>query len=120
MANQPPAKPDIRDILFVENEKYSSQYITGVYGGIVNDGIINASFFRDKVDFPTKIQVEVVNNLATKETKKIGGHHITRDIYFEAILDVNTAKVIAEWLINQVAQLEKLKLQRNGSTTDNK
>ena len=116
MATNPQQKPDIKEVVFNETTTFSSQFVNGIYGSTALNGIISVSFFRDKILLPDKVYVEIKDNKAIKETKKVGGNYIRRDVFFEAILDVNTGKIIAEWLLNQVAEFEKIK--ENEPTTN--
>jgi hypothetical protein len=108
MANQTPQKPDLREVVFKETESFSTEFINGVFGSVGTTGVINVSFFRDKALLPEKIWVEVKDNKVLRESKRVGGNYTRRDIFFEAIIDTDTAKIIAEWLLSKAAEYEKL------------
>jgi len=117
MPAQIPEKPDLREIVFKESEKFSSEFVNGVYGGVGNNGMIAVSFFRDKALLPDKIQVEVKNDKVIRETKRIGGNYTRRDVFFEAILDIPTTKLMVDWFLSRIAEYEKLKNNEQSNDT---
>lgn len=105
-------EPESKEIVFRYNEKFSSDLVTGFIGGFATNGTLSIDFFRDKLTLPSKIEVELKDNKFIKEISVEGGKHINRDILFEAVIDLQTAKALIGWLLDQVSQFESLQSQQ--------
>ncbi len=93
-------------VTYYQNERYFSEFITGIYGGVATNGTISINFFRDKLVIPDSITIEVDENRVIKEVGKAGGEGVKRDVFFEGIFDLNTSKVLVNWLITKISEYE--------------
>lgn len=85
---------------------FKTSFITGVLGGLSNNGLINASFFADRAALPDHQEVEIGENNSILKAKDIKENDIVRDVQFGCYMDINTAKLIKEWLEVRIKEYE--------------
>lgn len=95
-----------KEVVLKHNEKFSSDLVTGFIGGFASNGTLAINFFRDKIVLADKMEVEIIDNNSFKEITPLVKNEINRDIFFEAILDVNTTKVFIDWLLKNLISYE--------------
>ena len=88
--------------------------VTGVYGGLTTNGLINANFFNERAVLPDSQMVEVNEDgvIIGKPIDKKDGD-IMRELQSGLLMDVNTARVIIRWLESKIKDLERLQNLKN-------
>lgn len=80
---------------------------TGVYGALGNNGLINANFFVDRAVIPISESIEIDESgkiLGSPTPEKDGD--AVREVQFGLLLDINTAKIVANWLNDRIKEFE--------------
>ena len=83
---------------------------SGVHGGLSTNGLINANFFIDRSAIPVDETVTV-----SSDNKIIGkpienkDADVEREFLCSVLMDISTAKLIADWLTQKVKEFESLK-----------
>jgi len=94
-------------IKYIKAYDFKATLATGVYGGISANGLINANFFVDRVVLPQYQNVEIDENGET-----IGvpidekDADIAREVICSILFDLNSAKVITDWLQSKIKEHE--------------
>ena len=98
---------DIR-IKYVKSYDFKTSLATGVYGGLTSNGMINANFFTDRVILPTHQSLEIDDEGHPKGSPKDDKDgDLVREVQFGTLMDINTAKIINEWLNTKIDEFEK-------------
>ena len=97
------------DIKYVKSHDYKASLSTGVYGGITVNGLININFFVDRVIIPSHQEFEVDENgtVLNQISEKKDGDSL-REVQYGALLDLNTAKLVVDWLGKKIKEHETL------------
>jgi hypothetical protein len=96
-------------IKFEKTSDFRTALATGVYGGLNANGLININFFCDTFSLPNT-QTITVNEVG----KQIGNPRdfkdcdIYREIAFAAMMDINTAKIVIEWIQGRIKEYEQI------------
>ena len=99
-------------IRYFKSHDFKTVLVTGVFGGIQSNGLINADFFVDRVlipDFQT-LEIDETKNLI-KETTDAKDGHVAREIQCGIMMDISTAKVLVEWLNSKIKEAEDIRLK---------
>lgn len=94
------------------NEDYNPVYVNGAYGGISSRGEIIANFFLERQPIP-KTEACEVNSKGIIKSSKITEpiehrFNVIRYVETGVIMNIETAKIIRNWLNDKIAELEKL------------
>lgn len=92
------------NLTYQKSVDYKSSLASGVYGGANSNGIIEINFFLDRFSLPS--QEIVPTNV---EHTMITTSGITREVQCGIFLDINSAKIISQWLKDQLDKLEATK-----------
>lgn len=86
---------------------HKTSIVTGVYGGITNQGLIDTNYFIEKVPLPEKTEIEIDSGgkLVTPESQQ--RTYQERIVVFETLMDLHTAKSVHQWLGNKIKDLEE-------------
>lgn len=99
-------------IKYIKSHDYKVSISNGVFGGIGTNGLINANFFIDRVILPTSEILEIdesgkrINSVLQKDGDSV------REIQFGTLMDVNTAKLVVEWLSKKIAEHDLLRIKK--------
>lgn len=95
-------------IKYVKSHDFKTSLATGVYGGLTNNGMINANFFTDRSIIPTHQSLDVdEEGRAIGSPKDMKDGDMVREVQFGTLMDINTAKVIIGWLNTKIEEFEK-------------
>ena len=95
-------------IKYVKSNDFKTALATGVYGGLTSTGLINANFFTDRSIIPTHQEIEVDEEGRIHGTPKdTKDGHMVREVQFGTLLDMNTARIIIDWLNTKIDEFEK-------------
>jgi len=102
------AIPKQLDIHYVKTSNYRTFYIDGLFGGLTPNGKIYMETFLQRQPTPQLIQ-HAINEDGTlgKELKRIGKEGFIREIEAGMVFDLQTAKIMIEWLQSQVKEFEE-------------
>jgi uncharacterized protein YuzE len=96
------------EIKYLRAYDYRASVSTGVYGGITPTGLISANFYIDRIAVPDSEEIEV-----SEDGKVVGqpvvhtGAHLIREVQHGVLMDLNSARVIVNWLNGKIVELEK-------------
>eukprot|EP01022_Parablepharisma_sp_SALTPOND_P024691 TRINITY_DN5531_c1_g1_i1.p3 TRINITY_DN5531_c1_g1~~TRINITY_DN5531_c1_g1_i1.p3 ORF type:complete len:122 (-),score=8.58 TRINITY_DN5531_c1_g1_i1:886-1251(-) len=98
------------NIVYKKSPQYAVYAVSGVYGGLGAHGDIVLNLFYERGPIPRveTVPVDEKGQMISKpiSQEKIDG--IVRDVMFSIVLNPNTAKSIAKWLLDKVELREKL------------
>ena len=95
-------------IKYLKSHDYKVTLATGVYGGITNNGLINANFFTDRPAIPDFQTIEVDDKgRAIGKPQDVKDSDLVREVQFGTLLDIRTAKVVVAWLDAKIEEYEK-------------
>lgn len=103
------SKPKTIKFVYSKIPTYRTYNVDGVYGGITHRNKIFIEFFSEKPPLPESTTHELSDKGELgKETKKSKPTTIIREIEAGIYVDIQTAKVIADWLNARLNDYERL------------
>ena len=96
---------------WIKNPGFRSIHISGAHGGITPQGLINVSFYTERLPIPTQTYHNIVEgNKLTEEirSERVSKEGIIREIEFSSLMTLETAESIAEWLNKKVKDAKNL------------
>lgn len=107
---------------YIKSNTFRVIYAEGAHGGISPSGKIQMALYNERQPIPQQTQhaVEEAGKGQLKfgkeiVEKRLGRTGIVREVEAEILLDVEGAKRIGAWLLEQTATLEKLRSEVKGS-----
>lgn len=94
-------------IRYIKSHDYKVALSTGIFGGLGSNGLINANFYIDRVIIPKNENVEIDENGSIVKSEYEREGDAVREVQFGALLDINTAKQIADWLNSKIFEHEQ-------------
>jgi hypothetical protein len=96
------------NIKFIKAHDYKTSFITGIYGGMAPNGLINVNFFTDRAILPKSQTIEVdEKGVAIGLPINNTDADFAREIQFGTIMDVNTARMLVDFLQSKIAEFKK-------------
>lgn len=96
-------------IRYIKAYDYKVSLANGFYGGFNTNGLFNLNFYTDRVVIPDSEEVEFdENNKKIGSTFEKDGDSV-REVQFGAVIDLKTAKMVADWLNRKVKEYEETK-----------
>lgn len=93
---------------FTQSQHHRVIHVDGAWGAITNQGLIAMDFFSEYKSPPDSIEFELeVGKLPTELTRE-GGDTITREREVTALLNLQTATAIRDWLNQKIGELDAL------------
>jgi hypothetical protein len=96
---------------FVKTSDFRTVLAHGVIGGIfTTDGQINMTFFTERPPLPKQVLMRFDDNtrqLINQEISEDSKQGIIREVSFGINMNVEVAKQVAGWLLNQIDLFEK-------------
>ncbi len=95
---------------YLKSPDFRVIHADGVYGGLTPHGQLFISFFSERYPIPTAtvFQLEPGGNLGPEvRTEREGRKGIIREIEAGVMVDVETARVIVDWLQGKIQEAEK-------------
>jgi hypothetical protein len=98
-------------IIFKRNADYKSVPVSGIWGSVTPQGMINGDIFVESIEPPEFIVLDI--DQITGEPKTTKKHPEKQDVLREAIVGLvfkpDIARSIGEWLIAKADEVEKRK-----------
>lgn len=102
-------------------EDYNPVYINGAHGGINSQGEIIANFYFERIPVPNALTHIINDNGSLGEAKEYEpadlGTSLVRYIQNGVVMNIETARQLCDWLINQINQAEKQIAQNKEQTS---
>ena len=117
-SKQPSRKPIIAELDspasisfdYIKSNFFRVVRVDGAYGGIgPKANTIQMALFSERQAIPKKETYTVKKGRLADLQSKEGRDAIIREVEIEAIVDIDTAKVIREWLDNKIQTLEQIR-----------
>jgi len=95
------------NIKYQKTHDYKTSFVTGIHGGLSSNGMITASFLADRHALPEVaiLELDEKNNVIRNEDVK--GSDMVREVPFGVVMDINTTKLIINWLSLRVKEYEE-------------
>jgi hypothetical protein len=103
-------------IRYLKAYDFKISIVTGVYGGVTSNGLINVNFFNERAVIPDSSTVEVneAGIIVGQPVDERDGD-IMRELQSGLLMDVNTAKVIIKWLESKIKDQERIQKTKDES-----
>jgi hypothetical protein len=115
MANDSPQElPKTILIHYIKSPMYRTAHADGIYGGITPQRNIHMSFWSERTPIPQLIEHEIKpDGFLGNEIigARIGKTGLVREVDFDVVLSLETAKAMIGWLSEKVMALEAHTLQ---------
>lgn len=99
--------PDKWEVKYVKSSDFKSFFSTGIIGGVTLNGLIDMNFFIDTKKIPEKVMLEIKDGkLNEPKVSDIKEWSSTREMFVGVLIDVNTARVIRDWLNGHIITIE--------------
>lgn len=102
--NEAPEESQLK-IKYIFRDDYNPVYANGAYGGVTPSGEIVANFYFERHPLP---KAEIIKIDSTKFEPEDLNNSAVRIIETGLIMSPGTAKVLAEWLLEQVETAKHL------------
>lgn len=97
---------------YIKTPNYRTYHVDGVYGGTTPSGKVFAELFVERRATPQVVSNEInKDGTLGKEITKEGKEGIVRQIEASLLMDIDTARSFAGWLIEKVQLVEKMAAQ---------
>jgi len=107
------------DSHFIKTADYKTIQVTGAWGGVLGNGVLNLNLFTERIPIPQRIVLEVdTDGKTVKEKYKEGKTGIVREVQVGILMDYQTTKNIYEFLGNSIKDQEKLFQMNKNIETD--
>jgi hypothetical protein len=95
-------------IKYSKASDFKTTLATGVFGGLSNNGLLNANFFTDRAILPKyqNIEIDDEGNQIGKPVDEKDGDML-REVQVGVVMDINTAKSIVAWMNSKIEEFEK-------------
>jgi hypothetical protein len=87
---------------------FKTSFITGVHGGISGNGLLTANFFTDRIALPERQLITVDEKNSPLKVEDELNNDGVREVQFSVLMDINTSKLVVEWLNNRISEYEQL------------
>jgi hypothetical protein len=96
---------------FLNSPQYRTLHVDGAFGGVTSRGLINLSLYSEHPYIPSKVTYQFNQNGTSQELRRepeIPDASVIREIEVSAILDLQVAKSIRDWLDGNIKILEQI------------
>jgi len=96
-------------VKYLKTYDFKIALVTGVYGGLGTNGLINANFFIDRVVIPNSQEFEI-DDSGKQVTAAIDDKDcdVVREVQFGTFMDINTMKIFHDWLGKKIIEYDQL------------
>jgi len=95
---------------YIKSNQFRVIHVDGAHGGITPKGhVIQMALFSERAPIPRRETYKLQEGKLGERTEKVERDAIIREVEVEALIDIETAKRIAEWLKEKIEQAENLK-----------
>lgn len=105
-------------VRYTKSPHFHSGFITGVYGGLAPNGLLNMNFFTDKIEPPASFMIEA-NDEGLGKPEGPTQTTFIRELVVGIEVDVSSAKVINNWLSQKIREAETMQKQLKGLNESN-
>lgn len=92
---------------YIKSNFFRVIHVDGVHGGPrASGGSIHMALFNERNAIPKAEEYDVKDGRLGKQTGKEGRPGMVREVEFDMIMGLDTARAIREWLNNVIAKLE--------------
>ena len=105
---RPEAKRATVTFKFTESQHHRVIHVDGAWGGITGQGLIHIDLFSEYKSPPDSVRVQLEAGKPPKELARVSGEAITREREITAILNLQTATAIRDWLSQKIDELGAL------------
>jgi hypothetical protein len=97
---------DVVEIHYIKTHSYRTYFADGVFGGLTPTGKLYMEFFLHRAVTPQVIKYKITPEgaISKEEAERIGKTGIVRQIEAGIEMDIETAKVLREWLDNKISE----------------
>ena len=101
---QPRGKRAALTFKFTESQHHRVIHVDGAWGGITGQGLIHMDLFSEYRSPPDSVKVQLEVGKPPEELARVGGTAITREREVTAILNLQTATAIRDWLNQKIEE----------------
>jgi hypothetical protein len=107
------------EIHFIKGNLFRVVHVDGVWGGVTPQLDLQMAFFSERTPIPRTIIQELGSDSAFHEVGREGKAGIVREVEVEAVMSLDVARSVAQWLQEKITQLEKVKAQAAMEDSEN-
>jgi hypothetical protein len=97
---------------YIKSSHFRVIHVDGVHGGVRPSGrSIHMALFSERNAIPQHEDYRVQDGRLGEKVRSDGRESIVREVEVDAILDLNAARVIRDWLTNMIVVAEAAALQ---------
>lgn len=93
---------------FVKSSLFRVIHSDGVWGGLSPRGLMTLSFFNERLPIPQAVEHAITDGTLGDEVARHGRDGIVREVEFEAIMTIEAAKSLRDWLDQHITKGEAL------------
>jgi hypothetical protein len=99
---------------YIKSNFFRVVHVDGVHGGVrPSADSVHIAFFNERNAIPKAEEHQVEGGKLGEQTLREGRVAIVREVEFDAILSIETAKSLRNWLDQKIALAEKIKQANN-------
>jgi hypothetical protein len=109
--------PESVSFEYIKSNLFRVIRVDGVHGGVTpKANAIQMAFFNERQPIPKKevYSIDMKHGGLGEMKEKDSRHCIVREVEIETIMDVETAKVLRDWLNDKINQAEELREMTRG------
>lgn len=106
-----PQEQDPQEVLqkvsfhYLKNPNYRTVHVDGAHGGLTPQRLFDISFYTERFPIPTKtVHTVSPDGKLLEEVERHGKDGIIREIEFNVVMNLKTAKAIADFIYAQLNQ----------------
>jgi len=98
---------------FIKTEDYKTSFVTGVFGGLTQQGLIHLNHFVDRPVVPKSVNYTISKEKNTlEEVSREAKDGTVREVNGAILFDTNMAKQLIVWLQGKIDEFEALPKQK--------
>ncbi|MCH9035702.1 MAG: hypothetical protein IH860_00095 [Chloroflexi bacterium] len=102
---EPPSKISFE---FVESKFHRNIHVDGAWGGLTHRGSIFMAVYSETPAIPKKVTHYIEGLRLGAETKReVGSSDVIRELEATLIMNLNTARIIRDWLTDKIDATQK-------------
>jgi len=102
---------------FIKSNFFRVFHVDGAWGGITPSGLIEINFYSERFPIPRQIFHPILpgGRLGNEfQERRVSKEGLVREIEAGAMMDLNTAKSVRDWLNDQIKVLEERQQAKQG------
>lgn len=94
---------------YLKSSSFRTIHVDGAHGGVTPRGdAIHLSLFSERFPIPVQVTNELEHGQVGNELSRVSREGIVREVEVSAIMSIETAEKVANWLLNKVEDARKL------------